>query len=103
MVSEKLITLSLLLLTGTTLMAQRRNVGTFQFVQNKNGHTARVVFRTKVFHPAGHTVSYDRRLVARIDGRVPLGRDGDLPAVQIKSISFYFDGKGIAVPRDLFF
>jgi hypothetical protein len=100
---RKVISLSLLLLSATTLVAQRNNVGTFQFVQKKNGHTARVVFHSKVFHPAGHRVSYDRTLVTRIDGRVPLGRDGDLPTVEIKSISFYFDGKEVAVSSGLFF
>lgn len=99
---RRLILLSALLLSATAGEAQRKNVGTFQVVQKKSGHTAKVVFHTRVFRGAGHRIAYDQKLVARIDGRAPLGTDGNLPAVEIASLRFFLDGKEIHVPRSLY-
>lgn len=107
-----------LLLNCTGVLAQSKRIGTFQFTESKSSHTAKLILKTRLFSASAHKVTYadehylkkheislgarGRRPVIKIDGRIPLGTDGDLPQVEIVSLRFFFNGKEVAVPSRLY-
>ena len=40
--------------------------------------------------------------IEKIDGRVPLGIDGNMPMYEIKSMQFYFDGMEAKIHKELY-
>jgi hypothetical protein len=89
----------LFLANASTVCAQDKRIGTFQF-ERKGSHTAKVVFKTRAFDRSKHKVEYGN-FHNRVDGRVAYGAEG-LPSVEISSLEFFFDGKRIRVPRRLY-
>src|ERR1700704_5594429 len=83
-------------------LAQSKRIGTFQFVETKHGHTAKIVFKTSAFNRSRHRIVSSREgLVSKIDGRAPLGTDGGIPQIEIESVRLYIDGKEVPVPKNL--
>ena len=83
--------------------SQSNRVGTFEFVERKNGHIAKVVFKTRAFNRASHRVATRREgLVNTIDGRAPLGTDGGFPKIEIESLRLYIDGSEVPVAKSLY-
>jgi hypothetical protein len=73
-----------------------------EFNQKKGHHTARLVITTKAFLSSAHQIQSEGNtssLVAKIDGNEPLGVDGGMPEVEIDTMTVFFDGKRIDVPR----
>jgi hypothetical protein len=82
---------------------QSHRVGTFQFIERKNGHIAKIVFKTRAFSRSRHRIASSREgLVKRIDGRVPLGTDGGIPQIEIESVRLYIDGNEVPVAKGLY-
>lgn len=92
----------LILVMSAGIFPQSKRVETFQFEKQGGSHTARVVFRTKVFARAGHRSAKVVRGQTMIDGRPAIGTDGNMPGVEIVSMRFYLDGKEIKIPRRLY-
>lgn len=89
-----------LFLTGaSTLCAQDKRIGTFQF-EKKGSHTAEVIFQTRAFDRSKHKVEFGN-FHNRVDGRVAYGAES-FPSVEISSVEFFFDGRRIKVPRSLY-
>jgi hypothetical protein len=82
--------------------AQPGRITTYQFEKKEGGHTARVVFRTRVFARARHRSAAVVRGQTKVDGRPAIGTDGNMPAVEIASMRFYLDAKEIKVPGRLY-
>ena len=105
---KTLTALALLLLTATVASAQRAPAGkveTFRFAHEVGGHKVRLVFTTAAFDRSRHRITHGKRLdaeVLEVDGRIPMGMDGNMPRTEIRSVEFYFDGRRIAVPRRLY-
>ncbi len=114
---KNLFALLMLLAFSTSGLAQYKNVGVFQFVEKKSDHTVKVIFKAKEFNRSAHKITYanqnyllkreiapakGRQLMLKVDGREPLGTDGNVPNVEIESVKFLFDGKPIIVPRRLY-
>jgi len=91
---------ALLFLAGaSTVCAQDKRIGTFQF-EKKGSHTAKVLFQTRAFDRSNHQVEYGN-FHNRVDGRVAYGAES-VPSVEISSVKFFFDGRVIKVPRSLY-
>ena len=99
MMKTFLMLLALLIGSTSGLAVPAKN--TFQFVAKKGGHTAKITFTTKLFNRSAHRIVWTGTCL-RIDGRVPLGTDCNVPSVEIESLRFYFDGKEIGVPKRLY-
>ena len=90
----------LLFLAGaSTVCAQDKRIGTFQF-EKKGSHDAKVIFQTRAFDRSRHKVEYGN-FHNRVDGRVAYGAES-IPSVEISSVEFFFDGRRIKVPRRLY-
>jgi len=92
----------LVLAMSAGVCAQSKGVRTFPFEKKGGSHTARVVFRTRVFERARHRSTEVREGQTMVDGRPAIGTDGSIPGVEIDSMRFYFDGKEIKVPSKLY-
>jgi len=92
----------LVLVISAGVFAQSTGTRTFQFEKKEGSHTARVVFRTKVFARAGHRSTKVVRGQTMVDGRPAIGTDGNIPGVEIDSMKFYLDGKEIRIPSRLY-
>ncbi len=98
-----LILASLFLFASVNTLAQSKRIGTFQFVEKKGHHTAKIIFRAKSFNRSNHKIASSREgLVSKIDGRAPLGTDGNLPHIEIESVKLYLDGKEVLIPKRLY-
>ena len=99
----RLVTATLLILViSAGSLAQNKRIGTFQFVEKKGNHTVRIIFRTRPFNRSKHRIASREGLVSKIDGRTPLGTDGNLPRIEIESIKLFIDGKEVPVPKRLY-
>ena len=92
----------LVLLISAGAPAQSKRVETFQFEKKEGSHTARVVFRTRLFARARHRSTRVVRGQTMVDGRPAIGTDGNIPGLEIDSMRFFLDGKEIRVPRRLY-
>ena len=92
----------LVLIISAGVFAQSTETRTFRFEKTEGSHTARVVFRTKVFARAGHRSTKVVRGQTMVDGRPAIGTDGNIPGVEIASMKFYLDGKEIRIPSRLY-
>ncbi len=92
----------LVLIISAGVFAQSKKVEIFRFEKKEGSHTARVVFRTKVFARAGHRSTKVVRGQTMVDGRPAIGTDGNIPGVEIDSMKFYLDGKEIRIPSRLY-
>lgn len=92
----------LILVISAGVFAQSIETRTYKFEKKEGLHTARVVFRTKVFARAGHRSTKVVRGQTMVDGRPAIGTDGNIPGVEIDSMRFYLDGKEIKIPRRLY-
>jgi len=114
---NRLLAASILLIIGSNAIAQSKAIGTFQSTNRRRNHQARIVFKTKPFQSSNHAITLaDQRylkrhqttlsgtaaLVTKIDGRDPLGVDGTIPRVEIRSVLLSFDGVQVQVPRRLY-
>ena len=86
-----------------------------RFSAVKGSHRVTLDIATRAFSASAHRISYaspqylashhyyppDVRVVLRIDGRTPLGTDGDLPKREIVRMAAVLDGVPIEVPRNL--
>lgn len=95
-----LLTVSILLLSLTSTVAQTWKASASQFQTKRGRHTARVVFRVRAFDPTKHTVAFGN-FENRVDGRVAYGAEG-VPRVEIASLALYFDARAVVVPRKLY-
>ena len=83
-------------------------IGTVSFSTTREGHTASVTFTVDRFTPALHKITdndwkaVDDPYIERIDGRIPLGIDGNMPSYEIKSMRLDFDGKKAEIPKELY-
>jgi hypothetical protein len=96
--------IALVVLTAPIIgLSQSKRVGTFEFIERKNGHIAKVVFKTRAFTRASHRVVTSREgLINKIDGRAPLGTDSGLPQIEIESLRLYIDGSEVPVAKSLY-
>ena len=92
----------LVLIMSAAVSAQSERPETFQFQTKEGSHTARVVFRTRLFARARHWSTRVVRGQTMVDGRPAIGTDGNIPGVEIESMRFYFDGKEVRIPRRLY-
>lgn len=92
----------LVLIISAGVFAQSAETRTYKFEKKEGSHTARVVFRTKVFARAGHRRAKVVRGQTMVDGRPAIGTDGNIPGVEIDSMRFYLDGKKIKIPSRLY-
>ena len=92
----------LVLIISAGVFAQSTETRTYKFEKKEGSHTARVVFRTKVFARAGHRSTKVVRGQTMVDGRPAIGTDGNIPGVEIDSMRFYLDGKEIRIPPRLY-
>lgn len=92
----------LVLLIPTGVFAQPKGTRTFQFEKKEGSHTARVVFRTRIFARAGHRSVRVVRGQTMVDGRPAIGTDGNIPGVEIDSMRFYLNGKEVRIPSRLY-
>ncbi len=93
----------LFLLASANTLAQSKRIGTFEFVEKKANHTAKMIFKTKSFSRSNHKIASSREgLVSTIDGRSPLGTDGNLPHIEIESVKLYLDGRDVLIPKRLY-
>jgi hypothetical protein len=92
----------LVMIMSAAVSAQSERLGTFQFEKKEGSHTARVVFRTRLFARARHRSTRVVRGQTMVDGRPAIGTDGNIPGLEIDSMRFYFDGKEIRIPRRLY-
>ena len=79
-----------------------KGIRTFQFEKKEGSHTARLVFRTRLFARAKHGSTRVVRGQTMVDGRPAIGTDGNIPGAEIDSMKFYLDGKQITIPRRLY-
>lgn len=86
---------------ASSVWGQSERIGAYQFRASKDNHSARVVIRNAPFDSSRHSVGYNESVGPLVDGRKAYGAEG-VPRTQIKSISFYFDGRRVNVPRPLF-
>jgi hypothetical protein len=92
------------ILTSTAFFAQGR-IGSFKFEANRNGHTATISFTVREFNPKEHKISglsVGDCNASRIDDRIPLGVECNLPKYEIQSMDLVFDGHNIRIPKDLY-
>ena len=75
--------------------------GVAEFTTKQQGHTAKIVFATRLFDARKHKIRRVGTCIT-IDGRRPLGTDCNMPQVEIASMKFFFDGKEIPVPARLY-
>ena len=92
----------LVLIISAGVFAQFTETRTYKFEEKEGSHTARVVFRTKVFARARHRSTKVVRGQTIVDGRPAIGTDGNIPAVEIDSMRYYLDGKEIRIPSRLY-
>ena len=92
----------LILIISAGVFAQSNGIKTFQFEKKEGSHTARVVFRTRLFTRAKHRSAGVVRGQTMVDGRPAIGTDGNIPGAEIDSMRFYLDGKEIIIPRRLY-
>jgi len=92
----------LVLIISAGVFAQSSKTKTYKFEKKEGSHTARVVFRTKVFARARHRSTKVVRGQTMVDGRPAIGTDGNIPGVEIDSMRFYLDGKEIRIPSRLY-
>lgn len=92
----------LVLIISAGAFAQPTETKTYKFETKEGSHTARVVFRTKVFARAGHRSTKVVRGQTMVDGRPAIGTDGNIPGVEIDSLRFYLDEKEIRIPSRLY-
>jgi hypothetical protein len=86
-------TMLLGLIISTGVFAQAKGTRTFQFEKKEGSHSARVVFRTRIFARAGHRSARVVQGQTMVDGRPAIGTDGNIPVVEIDSMRFYLDGE----------
>src|SRR5260370_36539937 len=99
---------------------QGRNIGTFRLSDRNQNQAAILIVKTKPFVRSSHRIKFaspeylkkheihvnpnsDVSMVQAIDGRTDwLGTDGEIPSVEITSMTVSFGGKKIIVPRSLY-
>jgi hypothetical protein len=102
---RKTLALAVLLTFALCPPARAGGVGSFRFEERSGRHRATLILKTKDFDSSKHRVRLGKvgeLLVTRVDGRVALGTDGGMPAVEIESFRFFFDGREVPVPRRLY-
>ena len=87
------------LIISAGVFARSTETRTYKFEKKEGSHTARVVFRTKVFARAGHRSTKVVRGQTMVDGRPAIGTDGNIPRMEIVSMRVYLDGKEIKIPE----
>jgi hypothetical protein len=97
---KKLTIVIALFLCFANALAQSKRIGTFQFQTKKAGHRVKVIFRVRAFDPT-KKVGYDPKIGNTVNGRKAYGAEG-IPEAEIASISFFFDGRKIRIPRRLY-
>jgi hypothetical protein len=61
--------------------------------------SVKVVIKTANFTPKEHRIGKDKQgYVTTIDGKAPKGVDGNLPKIELISITVTFNGKPVAIP-----
>ncbi len=95
-------TMFLVLVISAGVFAQSRRIRTYQFEKKEGSHTARVVFRTRMFTRARHRSTGVVRGQTMVDGRPAIGTDGNMPGMEIDSMRFYLDGKEIKISGRLY-
>lgn len=88
-------------LLAPSISGQSKRIGAYRFRASKKNHTVRVVIRNAPFDPSKHQLGYDKKIGNLIDGGVAYGAEA-VPRTQIKSITLYFDGQRVNVPRWLY-
>src|SRR5262245_1301974 len=112
-----ILALIILSIITTGALAQGGNTGTFRFEERNGTYIAKIVITAKTFLPSQHSLTfadkdYLRRnqislangvsLLTKIDGRAPLGTDGTIPRREIASMTVFFNGARLLVPRSLY-
>jgi hypothetical protein len=111
---------AVLFLFVPTTLGQTGDTGIFRvtervlFKGSNQQHTANLVITTRAFNPVRHRIDWRTRdtksdgssrpgpSVTAIDGRRPLGTNGELPRTEIESITVFFDGVKLLVPKQVF-
>jgi hypothetical protein len=99
---KPILAILLLLMGAAGGVAQSSRLGTFKFEKARAGNRAIVTFRTRAFQPRNHKIVKDASYQTRVDGRLALGTDGNVPNVEISRMSFRLNGSEIAIPKSLY-
>jgi hypothetical protein len=86
---------------GATLN-QQKTLGAFKFTKKHAGHSAVVKISTKQFRNSEHRISQDAQYQTRVDGRRAWGTDGNVPTIEIVSMTLVMDGRELPIPKHLF-
>jgi hypothetical protein len=97
-----LLAISLLVNAAGGALNQPKTVGAFKFSKNHAGHSAVLKIRTKQFRISEHRISRDAQYQTRVDGRLAWGTDGNVPNIEIGSMTLVFDGRELSIPKNLF-
>jgi hypothetical protein len=92
----------LVLMSAAGGVAQSSRLGTFKFERKQTGHRTVVTFRTQAFEARKHRIVKDSSYRTRVNGRVALGTDGNVPNVEIIRMKFLLDGREIVIPKSLY-
>jgi hypothetical protein len=95
-----LIAVFVLLISAVFSIAQQKK-DTFEFVEQKGSQTVKLVFKTKPFVRANHKVEISG-IRTKVDGRVGLGTDGNVPRTEIASVRLFWNKVEIPVPKNLY-
>jgi len=94
-----LLAISLLVNAAGGALNQTRTVGTFKFSKNHAGHSAVLKIRTKQFRSSEHRISRDAQNQTRVDGGLAWGTDGNVPNIEIVSMTLIIDGRELSIKK----
>jgi hypothetical protein len=97
-----LLAIALLVNADLGALNQTKTVGAFRFSKNQAGHSAVLIVRTKQFLSSNHRISRDNQYQTKVDGRFAWGTDGNIPNIEIYSMTFLLDGRKLSIPQKLF-
>jgi hypothetical protein len=97
-----LLAISLLVSAAGGALNQRKTVGVFKDSKNHAGHSAVLKIQTKLFLSSEHRVSRDAQYQTIVDGRLAWGTDGNVPNIEIVSMTLIIDGRELFIPKKLF-
>jgi len=97
-----LLTISLLVNAAGGALNQPKTIGAFKFSKNHAGHSAVLKIQTKQFHSSEHRISQDAQYQTRVDSRLAWRTDGNVPNIEIVSMTLVIDGRELSIPKKLF-
>jgi len=97
-----LLAISLLVNAAGGALNQPKTVGEFKFSKKHADHSAVLKIRTKQFRSSEHRISRDAQYQTSVDGRRAWGTDGNVPNIEIVSMTVVIDGRELSIPKNLF-